>query len=84
MGKHGKLMKTIKGPAVFLAQFVDKKAPFNSIGLCNFTSKHFPRPMKSHTFIILEQFPTLLSPKIPKCIEIIIFVTYSKSEFEWI
>ena len=24
-------MKTIKGPAVFLAQFVDKKAPFNSL-----------------------------------------------------
>ena len=29
-------MKTIKGPAVFLAQFMDDKAPFNSLeGLCN-------------------------------------------------
>jgi sugar phosphate isomerase/epimerase len=28
-------MKTIKGPAVFLAQFIDNKAPFNSLdGLC--------------------------------------------------
>ena len=28
-------MKTIKGPAVFLAQFIDQKAPFNSLeGLC--------------------------------------------------
>ena len=27
MDKHGKSMKTIKGPAVFLAQFVDKKPP---------------------------------------------------------
>lgn len=29
-------MKTIKGPAVFLAQFMDDKEPFNSLdGLCN-------------------------------------------------
>ena len=28
--KKYKNMKTIKGPAIFLAQFVDKKAPFNS------------------------------------------------------
>ena len=29
-------MKTIKGPAVFLAQFMDDKAPFNSLdGLCH-------------------------------------------------
>ncbi len=33
-------MKTIKGPAVFLAQFVDKKAPFNSLdGMCKWASK---------------------------------------------
>ena len=32
-------MKTIKGPAVFLAQFVDKKAPFNSLdGMCKWAS----------------------------------------------
>ena len=35
MDKHGKSMKTIKGPAIFLAQFVDKKAPFNTLeGMC--------------------------------------------------
>ena len=39
MDKHGKSMKTIKGPAVFLAQFVDKKAPFNSLdGMCKWAS----------------------------------------------
>ncbi|SEB36308.1 Sugar phosphate isomerase/epimerase [Tenacibaculum sp. MAR_2009_124] len=32
-------MKTIKGPAVFLAQFIDDKAPFNSLdGLCKWAS----------------------------------------------
>ena len=32
-------MKTIKGPAVFLAQFVDKKAPFNSLdGICKWAA----------------------------------------------
>ena len=32
-------MKTIKGPAIFLAQFVDKKKPFNSLeGMCNWAS----------------------------------------------
>jgi sugar phosphate isomerase/epimerase len=32
-------MKTIKGPAIFLAQFMDAKAPFNSLeGLCKWTS----------------------------------------------
>ena len=32
-------MKTIKGPAVFLAQFVDKKAPFNSLeGMCKWAA----------------------------------------------
>ena len=33
-------MKTIKGPAVFLAQFVDKSEPFNSLdGMCKWASK---------------------------------------------
>ena len=32
-------MKTIKGPAVFLAQFVDSEAPFNSLdGICQWAS----------------------------------------------
>ena len=32
-------MKTIKGPAVFLAQFMDDKPPFNSLdGLCKWAS----------------------------------------------
>ena len=32
-------MKTIKGPAIFLAQFMDDKAPFNSLdGLCQWAS----------------------------------------------
>ena len=32
-------MITIKGPAVFLAQFIDKKVPFNSLeGLCKWAS----------------------------------------------
>jgi len=32
-------MKTIKGPAVFLAQFMDDKAPFNSLdGLCQWAA----------------------------------------------
>ena len=33
-------MKTIKGPAVFLAQFVDKSEPFNSLdGICKWASE---------------------------------------------
>ena len=37
--KKLKLVKTIKGPAVFLAQFVDGKAPFNSLdGLCKWAA----------------------------------------------
>ncbi|MAZ26944.1 MAG: AP endonuclease [Cytophagaceae bacterium] len=33
-------MKTIKGPAIFLAQFMDDKAPFNSLdGLCKWASE---------------------------------------------
>jgi hypothetical protein len=32
-------MKTIKGPAIFLAQFIDNKPPFNSLdGLCKWAS----------------------------------------------
>ncbi len=32
-------MKTIKGPAIFLAQFMDEKTPFNSLdGLCKWAS----------------------------------------------
>ena len=32
-------MKTIKGPAVFLAQFVDSKPPFNTLdGICKWAS----------------------------------------------
>lgn len=32
-------MQTIKGPAIFLAQFMDDKAPFNSLdGLCKWAS----------------------------------------------
>ena len=32
-------MKTIKGPAIFLAQFVDDKAPFNTLeGICKWAS----------------------------------------------
>ena len=32
-------MKTIKGPAVFLAQFMDDNEPFNSLdGLCKWAS----------------------------------------------
>ncbi|MFQ3306364.1 MAG: sugar phosphate isomerase/epimerase [Polaribacter sp.] len=32
-------MKTIKGPAVFLAQFMDEVAPFNTLdGLCKWAS----------------------------------------------
>ncbi|MGB1433916.1 MAG: sugar phosphate isomerase/epimerase family protein [Flavobacteriaceae bacterium] len=32
-------MKTIKGPAIFLAQFVDDKAPFNTLeGMCKWAS----------------------------------------------
>ena len=39
MAQPGKSMKTIKGPAVFLAQFVDNKAPFNSLdGMCKWAA----------------------------------------------
>ena len=32
-------MRTIKGPAIFFAQFMDDKAPFNSLeGLCQWAS----------------------------------------------
>ena len=32
-------MKTIKGPAIFLAQFMDDKAPFNDIeSICKWAS----------------------------------------------
>src|SRR5210317_1212278 len=32
-------MKTIKGPAIFLAQFMDEKPPFNSLkGLCQWAA----------------------------------------------
>ena len=34
-------MKTIKGPAIFLAQFIQDKAPFNSLeGLCEWAAGH--------------------------------------------
>src|SRR5699024_11817855 len=33
------ILKTIKGPAVFLAQFVDNKAPFNTLeGMCKWAA----------------------------------------------
>ena len=40
MDRNGiKIMKTIKGPAIFLAQFVDDKAPFNTLeGMCKWAS----------------------------------------------
>ena len=39
MAKLGKEMKTIKGPGIFLAQFVDNKAPFNSLeGMCEWAT----------------------------------------------
>jgi hypothetical protein len=32
-------MKTVKGPAIFLAQFVDQKAPFNTLdGMCKWAA----------------------------------------------
>ena len=40
MGKPRQSMKTVKGPGIFLAQFVDKKAPFNSLdGMCKWASE---------------------------------------------
>ena len=34
-------MKTIKGPAIFLAQFVQDKPPFNTLdGLCDWAAGH--------------------------------------------
>ncbi len=39
MDKLGKSMKTVKGPGIFLAQFVDSKAPFNSLdGMCKWAA----------------------------------------------
>ena len=39
MGKPRQSMKTVKGPGIFLAQFVDNKAPFNSLeGMCKWAS----------------------------------------------
>ena len=36
MGTSRQSMKTVKGPGIFLAQFVDNKAPFNSLeGMVN-------------------------------------------------
>jgi len=33
------MLKTVKGPALFLAQFVDEKSPFNSLdGLCQWAA----------------------------------------------
>ena len=39
MGTSRQSMKTVKGPGMFLAQFVDNKAPFNSLeGMCKWAS----------------------------------------------
>ena len=39
MAQPGKAMKTVKGPGIFLAQFVDSKAPFNSLdGMCKWAA----------------------------------------------
>ena len=39
MAKLGQSMKTIKGPGIFLAQFVDDKGPFNSLeGMCQWAA----------------------------------------------
>jgi len=39
-GQKSNHMKTIKGPAIFLAQFMDNTAPFNSLdGLCKWASE---------------------------------------------
>ena len=39
MAKLGKEMKSVKGPGIFLAQFVDNKAPFNTLeGMCKWAS----------------------------------------------
>ncbi len=53
-------MKTIKGPAIFLAQFVDKKAPFNSLeGMCKWASdlgyKGIQIPTWEHFLIDLDK-----------------------------
>jgi len=52
-------MKTIKGPAVFLAQFVDSKPPFNSLdGLCKWAAglgyKGIQIPTWEHFLIDLD------------------------------
>ena len=54
-------MKTIKGPAVFLAQFVDKSAPFNSLdGMCKWASglgyKGIQIPTWESSLIDLEKY----------------------------
>ena len=39
MAKPGQAMKTVKGPWIFLAQFVDSKSPFNSLyGMCKWAA----------------------------------------------
>lgn len=53
-------MKTIKGPGLFLAQFVDTQAPFNSLeGMCEWTAnlgyKGIQIPTWEHTLIDLEK-----------------------------
>ena len=53
-------MKTIKGPAVFLAQFVDSKAPFNSLdGMCKWAAdlgyKGIQIPTWEHFLIDLDK-----------------------------
>ena len=53
-------MKTIKGPAIFLAQFVDKKAPFNSLeGMCKWAAdlgyKGIQIPTWEHFLIDLDK-----------------------------
>ena len=52
-------MKTIKGPAVFLAQFVDSKAPFNTLdGMCKWAAdlgyKGIQIPTWEHFLIDLD------------------------------
>ena len=60
MAQPGKSMKTIKGPAVFLAQFVDNKAPFNSLdGMCKWAAdlgyKGIQIPTWEHFLIDLDK-----------------------------
>ena len=53
-------MKTIKGPGIFLAQFVDKQAPFNSLdGMCKWAAdlgyKGIQIPTWEHFLIDLDK-----------------------------